>query len=479
MRAISAPGNENRRQRQHRVDEILWCRLRHPIFSENSSIEYWPGWVEKYTIKSQPVLKHDGSGSTIASHEDGTATWDIKQWVNYKMHFLAVDYTEWLSDEEVLPLQAYEISQQLISALEDIPIAHRGFGHALPPTFFTDEASMDLQDRFFMAAGLFMLAHEIARHIRNYWAVTDEWRLPIERGVVIEASVPQTTISSQYGDLVSALSAAGAQNELASLIAGQGDLHRNDYHSKEHRWQGMFWGGERIWADEVVRLKPASHELTPSPHLLFPLPRQALSSDDSMKDLTSANSGTLFMRIHSIYFIHDSRTPNTLLPQISGTLFDLVLKDWTGPGISDGSDIRGSDLGMVSASSAVPKVDQARRQVVPYTLPPAPLGCKFRALLKSGFEFVICPSVIAGRYYPNLFSHPLFASQLRLRLSTPEKLLCLSGLLPGRFNAIFAIKLLQTRHDTLLRSEETAQAELQKIWSGQDEMAAGITQVSK
>jgi len=232
----------------------------------------------------------------------------------------------------------------------------------------------------------------------------------------------------------------------------------------QKRYQGLWWGGERIWVDDLVRLKVPRHELAPngSERVLPAVP----PSQDTIEHATqrgveadyAPGSGErgLFLRITSIFVVEKK-------VRISGMLFDLVEDGFVGAGV-EGKVGRQEDTSAFDVRSLDPVLLQggnpdaspserasngfrpaSDRQVLsgPYVRswnpPEPPVGYKFRSILKGDWEAVMDVSLMSGRYYPGVLLNPLLADHMGRLLRLKESvhhLYALEGLAPGYYNSV-------------------------------------------
>lgn len=325
LRAVSTPGNENRRQRHYREGEVLWCRLEYPIVTGGVQIDLWPGRIEQCKLNIDSDSKEDAGDADDVVMED----WDIKQWTSYQVRFFCVDHVVWVTDHEALPMQAYEPPSALIEAIEQLPRDVRSYEHVLVRDFFASNDPSTARRRFQAASGLFMLACEIVRQIGNFWMMTDDWdfkhTFDSEREMSTEAGTP----AIEHNSLLSAYVAAAEQNaKEAGTAPDTSSVGSNSKVYTETRWQGLFWGGERIWAGELVRLKLARAQFVPQGAArVFPPGRPGKSVLEHIGTVTypegtdfTAGARSLFIQLDGIFFVQDPKSRGVRDPLISGML---------------------------------------------------------------------------------------------------------------------------------------------------------------
>lgn len=440
-----------RASRRFRVGEVVWCTLSPPIQGEHKDewLAFWPGFVNETRLKSD-VLPH------ISGSE-----WHVVQSTVYKVKLLALKHSFVMPEVAALPYQAYAPSMELIERL-------RLSGH---PALLQDrqrlsdfrpipvgvEAESGPQARFADASTPFALAIQIAAHLVRMWTPTDEWKF--------------------LGDVPSAAASVSAGSVATEL--------------QETCHQGLWWGAERIWADELVRIKSARSQVMPqgSPFIKHASP--------------SADARGVFMRINSIISIPEG-TPKDRPREcrVAGLLYELADEVYEEEP-SEVSPANGSETTDVSrqllspdqtgSGSSVMKVDLFRTirkgnntvtetsstqitsqrpdsnnssKLFSFPLPKPPDGYKFRPIMNTGSEIVLDVSLIAGRYYPELLKHPLLQNTLAdvNPNDTHVSQLALCGLLPGAMNSMECVDWVSTRIGMIQHADATAYEDLLQHW---------------
>jgi len=110
----------------------------------------------------------------------------------------------------------------------------------------------------------------------------------------------------------------------------------------------------------------------------------------------------------------------------------------------------------------------------PYPLPPPPKGFKFRAILPPGHEVVVSLTLISGRYYPGLLTHPLMKPAVDKALAPAHEnvnslwenrhLWAMDGLMPGLHQTMDPIYWKQSRHHMLKEADDEARKQLRQAW---------------
>jgi Transcription-silencing protein, cryptic loci regulator Clr2/Transcription-silencing protein Clr2 len=212
----------------------------------------------------------------------------------------------------------------------------------------------------------------------------------------------------------------------------------------ETRYEGLWYGAERIWTGDVVRLCPGRDAFAESL-------RMSHMKDDHWQQKTTPSPGAamrgVLMRVDRIF----ARVGDKGLKEcaIAGPLYELAPKDWAeaaGSSNDVSPSCHPSGSSPVSCSDDVyypwdmpqipPRVKLANHstRLPSYPLPPAPPGYALRALLPPQSEITFPASFIAGRYYPSVLQWPLSLSLATVVEMRGVALEALCGLAPGKVN---------------------------------------------
>jgi hypothetical protein len=228
----------------------------------------------------------------------------------------------------------------------------------------------------------------------------------------------------------------------------------------QKRYQGLWWGTERIWTDELVRLKVARWQITPDGSgKIFPPagPSKTVQAESAELEQHEQGAGGrgVFMKLDALFAVDPLHPGDQNELRASGMLYELVDEDWEGEGVQESGiqykkgkgraegefpvfDDTNLDPALRSASNrssplaTAPLPDplvsvaktanpgsktsgkphrspnsQLSNPGLECPLPAPPEGYKFRAFLPPGHEAVISLSLISGRYYPGLLMSPL------------------------------------------------------------------------
>ncbi|KAF9032819.1 hypothetical protein BDZ89DRAFT_1131171 [Hymenopellis radicata] len=151
-------------------------------------------------------------------------------------------------------------------------------------------------------------------------------------------------------------------------------------------FSGMWWGTETIIPGDIVRLNVPRKQLASSLYIVppagpGPAVHRAFQENMLVADelLGGANERVVLMRIHRL--LPMSQTGGRTHHIFVGALYELADKDW-------------EDF------SKHPMPANTLHHTTPLT--PAPSGYRFRPILQPGFEALIHPAFIQGRYYSRL-----------------------------------------------------------------------------
>jgi hypothetical protein len=508
LRAIHSKSTMTLR-RWFREGEVVWCALPRVIvapLAEKISIQFWPAVVEEVLLKAKAVPREKGSdpststpfghGLPLASssavqldnmeEEDGRGIvlesnddplhYAINQWTRYKVRFLAVSHSCSVDDENVLPYQAYMPPDELISFMAQISPNDLNFDRELLTRF--NPCPGDHTPSFSNAASPFAMALQIASTLSSFWSLTDEYQMKYVLKPSAQPPPPPPPVHSPSPapiglSLQSAIEAAGRHNAQLSAdsmtnyyrnVSGtnpemsQAELQKTSTQIlgipsqsdsfSQTRFQGLWWGTERIWVDDFVRLKVPRRSLAPQGAAnIFPpagAGKQRLEqclSENRNPDEFSAGTRGILMKLEGLFVVDvprdDGASGMKKAARACGTLYEIVEEDWEDPkdakspeapsadGVSQSQQNAGPSSSMTSAismngtqqsqlngttssttvqTSNFPSPNPAPVQV--NLLPTAPMGFKFRAITEPEYQIVVELSLISGRYYPRILSHP-------------------------------------------------------------------------
>lgn len=238
-------------------------------------------------------------------------------------------------------------------------------------------------------------------------------------------------------------------------------VRKNTRTVTEMRYEGFWYGAERIWIGDIVRLCPERDAFAPSLRL-----SHMARGDGSWQDRIAPSPGAamrgVLMRVHRI-FVRVSDTGSKECA-VAGSLYEVASQDWmdtegfpaeaSQSSPPDQSSVSHPPQGyhpwdMPTTPPPRPSGDSAAGthhwpNRSPSLLDPAPSGYTLRPLLPPDSEIALPAHFIAGRYYPDILQWqapapvvpqvPQAECLAAWATTRGVGLLSLCGLAPGRFN---------------------------------------------
>jgi hypothetical protein len=372
-------------RRWFRIGELVWCALDPPIHGVEATITFWPGLVDDCSVKSETAprptspsihsadgdfemedgtdsaqvvtqtgeksgLSHDAGSNgvvpyPITPHPGNTKPketpmpWIVRQKSVYKVKLLGINHDYVAIETQVLPYQGYTPSHELLQALQNVPIdritskpEEIAAFNPCPPDEETVESGLDnTGKRFADATAPYTLAVEIAAGIAVCWTPTDEWDFKM----VIPPPSPSRTL-----DLgVASASAPVSDSEVHSLRSRAPQIPSV---VTQTRYQGLWLGAERIWTDDLVRLKAARGQIAPqgSPQILPPSgPSKSTiaqlgvdqQTDEEVLKSQGARDRGVFMQLEALFVVDVPDATGAGVHaecRASGMLYELADEDW-------------------------------------------------------------------------------------------------------------------------------------------------------
>lgn len=232
------------------------------------------------------------------------------------------------------------------------------------------------------------------------------------------------------------------------------------------RFQGFWWGAERIWTDDFIRLKIPRRTLAPNGALNILAPsgpgREELEQWAHVgRDPAELGAGTrgVFLRLDGLITVDipNGSGGTKKEARVCGMLYELAADDWDDPNEqkpTNGQPLDPAHSHPETVSSIAPDGhSKAPNGAKPNNdlpdsgltlgnlLPQPPLGFNFRPILTPGYEFVGGMGLVSGRYYPNILAHPKMISTVQAAIAKPlvttsNNLWALEGLSGGYFNSV-------------------------------------------
>ncbi|KAF8526822.1 hypothetical protein JB92DRAFT_3140039 [Gautieria morchelliformis] len=481
-----------RSDRRFRVGELVWCKWedgtdnRSLVHGGNLPPQLWPAIVLEYLLKLVADFSSSDHSSFSVRHERQYSLLRLgSSSEEMRLKFECI-----LDEDDILPWQAHQTSTErwpFLSAMNNLP---------------------DGQSNHFT------LAVRTAKRLADFWAVCNRHpvkvapaslsRDPPKTGNNTSCSQVFQRVStpdhhSNHADSMPSLAVPHpsdsppqrsptrlkpmspmkrnktpeavltAQKPSAASIGSSSTLEKPPpmqpsrvVQSKattvtETRYEGLWYGAERIWTGDVVRLCPERDAFAESLRMSHMNQGDHLWQQKSTPSPGAAMRGVL-MRIDRIF----ARVGNKGSKEcaIAGPLYELAPKDWAEAAGSSSGNVSPSCHPSGSSPASHPddiyypwdmpqipppaKVVSHSTRPPSYPLPAAPPGYALHALLPPQSEITFPVSFIAGRYYPSVLQWSLpippelqDVSSLSLAAAAETRgvaLLSLCGLAPGRFN---------------------------------------------
>lgn len=543
-------------------------------------VDYETQYLYEQDDEENPSLDAGKASALDPAASEVTTPWSVHQYYVYTIKMLAITHVATISDQQVLPYLAYTPPDTLLEALEgalksqmlalDIEVMDRD----LETVYDFNPMAPEPQDGDYMAkfaqtAIPLTLAIQIGSYVARYWQPTDEWdctfyvpSIPPSRNDMsasastssrIAPSIPrfssQPAPASTSASAPPGLFSSQPQPTLHSLItqsmgedaiSGPPGMPPTELESlslsmlgrapsasasqpmhkvTQTRYQGMWWGAERFWADELVRLKISRRQFAPAgTEHIYPPSGPSVSSlavaqaniaagAQVNQDDLGAGNRCLFMRVDGLFQVDlpaadgDGTVKEC---RLSGTLYELADEGWEDPfaekaeaallsngkgkgkarATDDDMDVDSSGSGPPDASasrSATPtqpskpgKKRSANGQTAhpvlttPYPLPTPPTGYKFRPILHPGHEVVMSLSLVSGRYYPKLFAHPCMVpivdAALQVPLEERKYVWAMEGMVAGVHQSMDPTQNLAGRKTMMDLADNEARDHFKRVW---------------
>ncbi|KIK50604.1 hypothetical protein GYMLUDRAFT_234563 [Collybiopsis luxurians FD-317 M1] len=567
-------------RRWYRNDELVWVELESPIIGSKEKgdiIKVWPAIVEESFTRSEghrkessdlPQNEASGFSTSTSSHhhiesshpgyDPNFPPWTIAQYTKYKLKLLGTSCSYVARDDQVVPYQAYLPPSELIEALQDVPLSYIRIDNEYTSNFSPLSTQKPGEPptpapTFEECTGPYALAIQIGAQVAGFWSVSDAWDFKFS--FKNDTPKPTQAMAPSYGmgldAVISAASSSNAANLGPATTYGTTQISGNRQMSAEEldrikaatlgtpkpvnqsfsqkNFQGLWWGAERIWTGDLLRLKLGRHAIAPEGafHIAAPSPPgpATLMHNEGKVDAKhlGASSRGVFMRLDALFTV-DVELGNGKKRsecRAAGPLYELADEDWEDPsgetpksspskppkianGAPSGEYVDGRSNALPQPSplqpAALPNpdpsvpVDQTASQInqqihhpnssvhpsdttgnkapAPTThheLPEPPTGYKFRPILESDYEAVFSLTLLSGRYYPGILSHPLLSEAVTTAF-TPEgeinplssHLWALEGLEAGIANSMDPIRYKKDRLKMLVDAENSAREQLRE-----------------
>ena len=424
--------------RYYRRGELVWACLDPPIRGQQDAekITFWPGIVGE--IHLQVKVNHPSDDSFVPSQNYA-----------YTVHLLAVHQAHVFPEAQILPHQAYVQSGALSQRLHifqppsDLSPDLSEFSSFKPLQKSSfDDVPYPEAPRFEDALGPYILAVRINEFLTTYFKPIGKW--------IFYSEEPSNGVNG------------------SSTNGSSGSVH-GTFMKAHHRYQGLWWGAEKLWTGDLVRIKPERSKFPAEIRASFKPP--ASTEEHHERRL-------LFFRIESIYVDKapiEAQTSGGSC-KVAGSIYETVDLDFEEPPepFSTREPTHPHPLSQLSNPAPPSSKGKNKADMEQYPLPKPPPGFKFRQITKPGTEITFPAPLIAGRYYPDILTNPLIgltADDIEntvkgSTLADADRdnrvlvLLSLGGLEQGWINSMGAKYWKESRKGMLQQSVSEAQKEI-------------------
>ncbi|KAG1776716.1 hypothetical protein EV702DRAFT_1046039 [Suillus placidus] len=297
----------------------------------DDSILFWPGLVKETRVKTMPITKDvcmdilDGPSNCHPSSNIDSSNGDEE--VPYQL---------------VLPYQSVAPSDKLIQAIH--AVSYEDLDPDPGRTFAFNPYSTSSEVTFAKSAAPYCIALQIGMAISGYWTLMDDWEFKFS----IEYPNPSPPHSlSTFQSLDSVMNSGMAHNaSLASSLvtpSGSGSHTRTISATllpfalaqtiMQMRYQGLWWGAEHIWMDELIRLKFLRGQITPEGNDVINAPagpsRKAQEYAWFMGSQVGGAEGRgVFMHLEGLFIANLPNGRGSKVCHAVGALYELVDEDW-------------------------------------------------------------------------------------------------------------------------------------------------------
>ncbi|MBW0485303.1 hypothetical protein O181_025018 [Austropuccinia psidii MF-1] len=325
-----------------RMAEVVWCKLDHPIDGAKEDqpdlmIEYWPGVCEERVLVSLPqVFPKDtqtGPPQTKKSSEKSSPlTLKVQQNYQWRVRLLGTSDIFSKDESELLAFLNYSPPPDLYKLpIKPHTLKHIHDGHE------TDRPTIASFGTISEAITTYALSLQITVHIKKNFTLMDRYDISfLKRLEALGENLPLEDVQILYED------------------------------STLPWYQYMWWGAEKIWSGEMIRL--------------------IVSAEDLPKGLRPITQGNhprcFFLKINGIY--RDDQGKG----MVKGPIFEMA-------------PIAQREIDKADKSPEFDeKIGQPGVQQLTRYMPEPPIGYFFRRLTPIGKEHHLVLQHIAGRYYP-------------------------------------------------------------------------------
>ncbi|OAV89872.1 hypothetical protein PTTG_06167 [Puccinia triticina 1-1 BBBD Race 1] len=395
-----------------RMAELVWCKLDRPIDGAKEGkpdlkIDYWPAICEERVLITHSEVSREpkppatewippANGST-SPPPPSPPSLKVQQKYQWKVRLLATCDVYCKDESQLLPYLNYPPPLSIYKLpIQPQTLKHIHDGHE------TDRPSIASLTTLSEAVTPFALSLQITAHIKKSYTLMDRYDIAyLKRLEARGQNIPIEDIQVLYED------------------------------STLPWYQFIWWGAEKIWSGELVRMIVSAPDL--------PTGLRSIAQD--------ASSRCFFLKITGIYRSNDEKG------MVKGPIFELA------PVAARAQDAAINDPDFFE-SDKLPGIQQVNRY-----MPKPPSGYYFRRLTPVGKEHHLVLGHIAGRYYP---SQPMSAlnptngvnDDPPIPMSIEGRSLILSGMAEGRWLHMHCETWAVDRKECFKEAEASAEKEL-------------------
>ncbi|KAM0756413.1 hypothetical protein T439DRAFT_29001 [Meredithblackwellia eburnea MCA 4105] len=327
----------------YRQHEMVWTELVPPITDPmgGHTIRFWPGIVIKREPLIRSEVKNIGQLTTIGreSYNGRPVQIENKQGWKYQVLLLALSDRVMRNESQLKPWLGYETDMatdpNTITDPQSIALVYDGKSKSiLRPSIRKITSALH-------GATPHALSMQIAAHVVASFGLNDRYQL-LDSHII---DSPNLT-----------------PDELLARTA----------HLKQWHYQSLWWGGERIWCGELVRLMTDDKVVDP----------------DHLSE--GADKRSCFLKISGIYKNSTSGAAN-----VCGAIYELAQVS-----------VVNGHVGVQNGSSAMSLFEKKPSKTTKSTIgeemfmPEPPPGYLFKRITPPGEEIHVEVEYLAGRYYP-------------------------------------------------------------------------------
>ena len=330
-----------------------------------------------------------GTPPTAPLEAAGSVPWTIEHCYAYQVKLLGTTRTIHLTDAAVLPYLAHlpshsvleRVNEEFLNYLETVNIEEmdRDLDEHMFDFDPMEQVDPDKSyEKFKRAAAPYTLAIQIASFLTHFWLPTDEWECkfvlptsatppasastapsmpppppppsqdPPEPQVQTLHSIIQQSMNNNAGPAPTISGREGPADEPQSISMLGTFSHSITAPQTvtQKRFQGLWWGSEKIWVDELVRLKIARCQFAPkgtdvilppagpSPTTVAHAQATTPGAEGVDPQRLGAQERGLFFRIEGLFVVDTPAEDGSSVTKecrASGMVYELVDADWEDP----------------------------------------------------------------------------------------------------------------------------------------------------